>query len=71
MLWRELILNLYLSLYIGAVNGMLIEPYFFPPHLNDEIYLDFLRHNMPYLLEDFPLNVRQRFFKCGYFKQLL
>ena len=48
-----------LNVWAGMINGMLIEPYFFPPRLNVEIYLDFLRHNLPQLLENISLNVRQ------------
>lgn len=48
-----------LNVWAGVVNGMLIGPYFFPPRLTGDIYLDFLRHHLPELLEDVPLNVRQ------------
>lgn len=45
--------------WAGEVNAMLSEPYCLPNRLTGENNLDFLQNNLPLLLEDLPLNVRQ------------
>lgn len=48
-----------LNVWCGIVGDNLIGPYFLQPRLNGEAYLNFLRDNLPDLLEDVPLRLRQ------------
>lgn len=46
------------NVWAGIIGDHLIGPHFFPQRLNGAIYLDFLRNQLPILLEDVPLGVR-------------
>lgn len=46
--------------WAGILGGRIIGPFFFDNPLNGERYLRFLREELPILLEDVPLDVRQR-----------
>lgn len=48
-----------INMWAGIVNGILIGPFELPNRLNGENYLHFLQNDLPGLLEDVPLNVRQ------------
>ena len=48
------------SVWIGIINNRLIGPFFLPDRLIDEYFLHFLQEELPILLEDLPLNVRQQ-----------
>lgn len=47
------------NMWSGIFNGSLIGPFELPARLNGEIYRRFLTRNLPVLLEDIPLNLRQ------------
>lgn len=49
-----------LNVWCGIVNGHLIGPYFFDQNLNGQIFLEFLRNQLPVLLEDVELRTRMR-----------
>lgn len=46
--------------WCGIVDDFIIGPHFFEGHLNGEMYLSFLRNDLPPLLEELPLDLRQR-----------
>ena len=46
-----------INLWTGILNGKIIGPFQLPETLNGDIYLDFLRNQLPNLLEDVPLNI--------------
>lgn len=48
-----------LNVWAGMVNGSLLGPYILPNRMSGNDYLQFLQNNLPELLEDIPLNVRQ------------
>lgn len=48
------------NVWIGIINNRLIGPFFLPNRLNGEYFLHFLQEELPVLLEDLMLNVRQR-----------
>lgn len=48
-----------LNVWMGIIDNYLIGPYFLPEHLNGEFYEDFLRNELPLLLEDLPLTLRR------------
>lgn len=48
-----------LNVWAGIVNGMLIGPFILPDRMNGLDYLHFLQNNLPELLEDVPLEIRQ------------
>ena len=52
--------NPLLHVWVGIINGYIIGPHFFERTINGEMYLDFLRNDLPGYLEEIPLNVRQR-----------
>jgi len=45
--------------HITYLNKFQIDPYFLPPRLNGETYADFLRNQLPILLENVPLRARE------------
>lgn len=47
-----------LNVWIGIIGNHLIGPHFLPPRLNGNTYTHFLREELPMLLEDVPLAVR-------------
>lgn len=47
------------NVWAGIVNGILVGPFILPDRLTGDVYLDFLQNNLPVLLEDVPLNIRQ------------
>lgn len=49
-----------LNTWGGILGQYVVGPFFFDRHLNSQVYSDFLRHDLPILLEDIPLMVRQR-----------
>lgn len=49
-----------LNVWGGIVGTHLVGPHFFDGRINAEIYLDFLRHILPNLLEDIPLATLRR-----------
>ena len=48
------------NVWIGIINNRLIGPFFLSDRLNGEYFLHFLQEELPILLEDLPLNVRQQ-----------
>lgn len=48
-----------LNVWAGIIDDHLIGPHFFPPRLNGEVYLNFLRDDLPSLLDDVPLQIRR------------
>lgn len=49
-----------LNVWAGILGNYVIGPYFFEDHLNGEMYLHFLDSELPELLEEVPLNIRQK-----------
>jgi len=49
-----------LMVWCGIVNGYLIGPYFFEENVNGQNFLQFLRDDLPVLLEDVDLFTRER-----------
>lgn len=47
------------NVWAAIVNGILVGPYVLPDRLTGERYLQFLQDNLPGLLEDVPLHIRQ------------
>src|SRR6195952_3782061 len=47
-----------LNVWLGIIDDHLIEPYFLPQRLNGEIYRQFIEVDLPLLLEDVPLQLR-------------
>lgn len=47
-----------LNVWAGIIGDHLIGPHFFPRRLTGEVYLHFLRNDLPVLLEEVPLQVR-------------
>ncbi|KAL1488282.1 hypothetical protein ABEB36_015233 [Hypothenemus hampei] len=47
------------NVWSGMINGMLIGPFFLPDRMTGANYLNFLQNNLPVLLEDVTLNIRQ------------
>lgn len=41
----------------GVIGNYVIGPYFIDGHLNGNVYLNFLEHELPELLEEVPLNI--------------
>lgn len=48
-----------LNVWVGIIGDYLIGPFFLPGRLNGNSYRDFLQHDLPTLLEDVPLFLRQ------------
>ena len=48
------------NVWAGIVGGNIIGPFFFNGHLNGQIYLQFLQNELPRLLADLPVNIRNR-----------
>lgn len=46
------------NVWVGVVGDHLIGPFFLPLRLNGQTYLDFLQEELPTLLEDIPLQLR-------------
>ena len=46
--------------WAGIVHNHLVGPYLFPNTLRDDNYLGFVRDVLPQLLENIPLNIRER-----------
>lgn len=42
----------------GKIGSCVVSPYFFDGHINGEMFLRFIRDNLPLLLEIIPLNIR-------------
>lgn len=49
-----------LNVWGGVLGEYVIGPYFFERRVTGEVYLDFLENRLPELLENVPLNIRQR-----------
>jgi len=50
-----------INVWIGCIGNLIVGPLFdLPTTLGGNDYLRFLQHNLPTLLEDVPLNIRQR-----------
>lgn len=49
-----------LNVWGGIIGNTVIGPYFFNGHLNGPMYLDFLQHQLPGLLQEVPLYTRNR-----------
>lgn len=47
------------NVWLGVIDAHLIGPYFLPLRLTGESYLNFLQQELPGLLEDIPLQLRQ------------
>lgn len=47
------------NVWCGILNGQIIGPFIFNGHLNGQVYLNFLRNELPALLEDVPLQTRR------------
>lgn len=50
------------NIWCGILNGQIIGPFFFDQSLNGERYLNFLRNELPILLEDVPLGIRRHMY---------
>lgn len=48
------------NVWMGVIGRYLIGPHFFPERLNGEVYENFLRDDLPGLLDDVPLATRRR-----------
>ncbi|XP_025270745.1 uncharacterized protein LOC112639812 [Camponotus floridanus] len=48
------------NVWCGIVGDKIVGPYFIEGNLNGETYRNFLQNQLPLLLEDVPLNVRQQ-----------
>lgn len=48
-----------LNVWGGIIGPFVVGPYFFNDYLDGNAYLNFLREDLPELLEDVPLNIRQ------------
>lgn len=48
-----------LNVWVGIIGDRLLGPVFLPNILNGDNYLNFLRDDLPELLEDLPLDIRQ------------
>ncbi|XP_063931273.1 uncharacterized protein LOC135143347 [Zophobas morio] len=48
-----------INLWAGIIGTTVVGPFVLPDHLNGEAYANFLRLELPALLEDVPLNVRR------------
>ncbi|XP_032689036.1 uncharacterized protein LOC116852618 [Odontomachus brunneus] len=48
-----------INVWAGVTADRVIGPYFLPPRLNGQAYGHFLRNDLPILLEDVPLHMRQ------------
>lgn len=46
--------------WAGILGGRIIGPFFFNNQLNGDNYLEFIREELPILLEEVPLEIRQR-----------
>lgn len=51
-----------INVWCGIIGGRIIGPYFFDQALTGNRFLDFLRNDLPVLLEDVPLETRQNMF---------
>lgn len=49
-----------INVWAGIVQNYLVGPFILPRRLNGQTYLHFLQENLPNLIEDVPLNIRQR-----------
>ena len=49
-----------LNVWGGIVGNHIIGPYSFERNVNGQTYLEFLQNELPPLLEEFPLDRRQR-----------
>ncbi|XP_025154562.1 uncharacterized protein LOC112588531 [Harpegnathos saltator] len=47
-----------INVWAGVIADRVIGPYFLPARLNGEIYADFIKNQLPGLLEDVPLQAR-------------
>ena len=47
-----------LNTWCGILGTQIIGPYFFEGHLNGQMYRDFLQNELPLLLDDVPLDIR-------------
>lgn len=50
------------NVWCGIIGGSIIGPYFFERSLTGNSFLEFLRNELPVLLEDVPLDIRQNMF---------
>lgn len=48
-----------INIWAGIVNGILIGPFILPDRMDGMQYLNFLQNDLPELLEEVPLNIRQ------------
>lgn len=48
-----------LNVWVGIIGNHLIGPHFLPPRLNGDTYSQFLREELPGLLDEVPLDVRR------------
>jgi hypothetical protein len=48
-----------INIWAGIVGENVIGPYLLPPRLNGHLYLEFLQHVLPELLQDVPLDIRR------------
>lgn len=54
-----------INLWTGILNRKIIGPCELPENLTGEVYLNFLHHNLPDLLEDVPLNILREMWYQG------
>lgn len=55
--WSIMNPHLMRELWISLINGRIIGPFELSGNSTGEMYLNFLQHNLPDLLEDVPLNI--------------
>lgn len=51
-----------INVWAGVIGDKILGPVFLLPRLNGENYLQFLEEELPRILEDLPLGVRNRMF---------
>jgi len=51
-----------INVWCGLLNNQIIGPYYYEENLNGERFANFLEHNLPDLLDDVPLEVRQNMY---------
>lgn len=51
-----------LNVWMGIISNYLVGPFFLPDNLNGEEYDNFLRNDLPNLMEDLPIGLRQNMY---------
>lgn len=51
-----------LNVWVGIIENFLIGPFFLPARLTGQVYQEFLENELPVMLEDVPIQLRQQMF---------